>query len=89
MKPYPNVNNYDSDYDYYLDCINYSESSVKKHFDGEITNKIQNFESEIEDLISMYDYSIDDGVLIEKIKDLLYEAYETARECKPTKLNDL
>ena len=33
MKPYPNAYNYESDYDYYLDCINYCPSSVKAHYE--------------------------------------------------------
>lgn len=34
MKPYPNAMNYDSDYDYYLDCVNYSTDSVKAHYNS-------------------------------------------------------
>ena len=34
MKPYPNAYNYESDYDYYLDCINYCPSSVKAHYNS-------------------------------------------------------
>lgn len=34
MKPYPNAMNYDSDYDFYLDCVNYSTDSVKAHYNS-------------------------------------------------------
>lgn len=89
MKPYPNAHNYDSDYDYYLDCINYSEGSVKAHFDETITQKIQDFASEIEGLLGVYHYTEDGDVMSQKIADLLYEAYETAKDCQPTKLTEL
>lgn len=89
MKPYPNAYNYDSDYDYYLDCINYSEASVKTHFDEEITKKIQQFQSEIENLMGMYDYTEEGDVLSAKVNDLLYKAYEAAKACQPSRLNEL
>lgn len=33
MKPYPDANNYDSDIDYYLACINYCPEAVRAHYE--------------------------------------------------------
>jgi hypothetical protein len=41
---YPNANNYESDYDFYLDCIKYCHDSVQAHYDNRKKDAIKALE---------------------------------------------
>lgn len=85
---YPNAYNYDSDVDYYKDCINYNPASVQAHFREELNKLIEEFENNIQAILENYEYS-EDGDYSGEISDLLFDLREAVKKSEPVKLIDL
>lgn len=85
---YPNAYNYDSDVDYYKDCINCNPASVKAHFREELNKLIEEFENNIQAILENYEYS-EDGDYSGEISDLLFDLREAVKKSEPVKLIDL
>lgn len=90
MKPYPNPNNFDSDYDYYLAKINYSQASVQADYDDQKKEVIKMLNELSDKALGIAEsYEFEYGSIYEELEECLDEIQRILDEAEPKKRVEL
>jgi hypothetical protein len=90
MKPYPDSNRFDSDYDYYLAKINYSQASVQAHYDELKKEAIKAFYDLSDKALGIAEtFEFEYGSIYEELKEHLEAIEEILDKAEPTKCIEL
>jgi phage terminase large subunit len=90
MKPYPDPNHFDSDYDYYLAKINYSQASVQAHYDELKKKAIKSLEELSEQALGIAEsFNFEYGSIYKDLEECIDEIQRILDEAEPTKCIEL